>query len=217
MPRKTVKGKPKRKVKAKKELVAKGRDIAQFRGTGAQVIVQLPPTRRARRAPIREKRAQQIMPVPMMVRPDALVGQQSESERLAQRIGTMQSENMSLRGRLADAVRLGNADMVRSLNERMRKTEGAIRNLQGDLAGRERSVEATPLESERLEKERAEARSKADAERRASQRETPAFAPNYTDMTLARLRQEASAAKIPGRSGMNKQQLIEALQRASRG
>lgn len=132
MPRKAVKAKP--KPKGKKQQVAKGRDIAQFRGTGAQVIVQIPPTRRARTAPVRQARAATVMPQPMIARPvDALTGQQTQTDRIQQQLGVLQDTLSKTRSEQAARLAEGQQLIARDLGERVNDIERTTRNLQQQL------------------------------------------------------------------------------------
>jgi len=127
-----------RKTKPKDHQKAKGRDIAQFRGTGAQVIVQLPPTRRQRRAPIRAAKAAAIPPQPplaMVPRQDGLSGQQTTSDRLHNQIGSMQEAILGMRTAQARNVGEGNVLGGHDLGTRVNDMERAQRDLQAQLAG----------------------------------------------------------------------------------
>jgi len=142
MPRKAVKAKP--KPKGKKQQVARGRDIAQFRGTGAQVIVQIPRTRRARAAPVRQARAAAVMPQPMISRPvDALTGQQTASDRIQQQLGVLQDTLSRTRSEQASRIEEGQQLIARDLGERINDIERNTRNLQQQLVAEQSRLGAT--------------------------------------------------------------------------
>ena len=128
-----------RKLKAKpKEQKAKGRDIAQFRGTGAQVIIQMPKTRKARRAPVRAAKAAQVPvmpPVGMAPRPDALAGQQTTTDRLQNQINALEQGQLLLRTARARDVEEGNVLGGQDYDRRIAESERAERQLRGELVG----------------------------------------------------------------------------------
>ena len=129
-----------RKVKAKpRELKGKaGRDLAQFRGTGAQVIIQMPKTRRARRAPLRAAKMAQVPIQPaiaMQPRPDGLTGQQTTVDRLQNQIGTIQDEMVRLRAQRARAVGDDNVVGLRDADARLNAAQQAELRIQGELVG----------------------------------------------------------------------------------
>lgn len=129
-----------RKVKAKpKEQRGKaGRDLAQFKGTGAQVIIQMPKTRRARRAPLRAAKMAQVPIQPaiaMQPRPDGLTGQQTTVDRLQNQIGTIQDEMVRLRTQRARAVGEDNVVGLRDADARLNAAQQAELRIQGELVG----------------------------------------------------------------------------------
>lgn len=129
-----------RKLKAKpKEQRGKaGRDLAQFRGTGAQVIIQMPKTRRARRAPLRAAKVAQVPimpPVGMAPRPDALAGQQTTTDRLQSQINALEQGQLMMRTARTRDVEQGNVLGGQDYDRRLADSERAERDLRGQLVG----------------------------------------------------------------------------------
>ena len=213
-----------RKVKAKPKdhQKAKGRDIAQFRGTGSQVIIQMPQTRRQRRAPIRAAKAAAIPPQPplaMVPRQDGLSGQQTTSDRLHNQIGSMQQAILNMRTEQARNVGEGNVLGGHDLGTRVNEMERAQRDLQAQLAGEQARLTgranifdarnplatAIPASLRPLSSPSASLVSGASTV-------LPSF-PAPKAPTVAQLRAALKEKGITGLSGMNKEALMDLASR----